>query len=285
MTKSFPSILPIADPFKGILLDAYGVFWGGNLMGLLPGSDHTMKKLVAAGKIVGILSNTTQMASKEIEKLNKHGLELDVHFHFLITSGEIAKKFFSTGSLPFPTPKKKYWLFDEDHPRFFEGSPFTQTLDLQEADFIYISIPRMGGKDQTDPEIFRARVEKLKETNLPMVCANPDRFAHEGSPPQAVVRQGSIAAIYEELGGKVFYIGKPSMVAFQRAMEQFGEHQIHQPVDILMVGDTPETDIRGARRYGMHAALTTKTGIFAERQGELPPMDTPHFYIERLADV
>ena len=56
----YPNILHISEKFKGILLDAYGVFWGGNECGLLPGALNAMEKLVGEGKIVGILSNTTQ---------------------------------------------------------------------------------------------------------------------------------------------------------------------------------------------------------------------------------
>src|SRR5579864_7466208 len=70
----FPGITSIADPFKGILLDAYGVFWGGNDWGVLPGAEKIMEKLVSSGKIIGILSNSTQLATKEVNKLHLHGL-------------------------------------------------------------------------------------------------------------------------------------------------------------------------------------------------------------------
>lgn len=283
--------MPIATSFKGILLDAYGVFWAGNRMGLFPGSEKTMEKLVLSGKIVGILSNTSQLASSEIEKLAKHGLIQGVHYHFLLTSGEIARQMFLNDSFPFLTPKKQYWQFSEDHPEhkinaaLFEGSKFQKTDQLEEADFIYASIPHIQGKDQIDPEVFRDEVVRIRPFNLPMVCVNPDRFVLDGNPPKMFVRQGSIAAMYEELGGSVFYVGKPSLCAFQAAMERFNQHGIHAPSDVLMVGDTPETDIRGAKRYGMHSALMTQTGIFAEQLKELAPSDAPHYYVERLGDV
>ena len=54
-----------------------------------------------------------------------------------------------------------------------------------------------------------------------MICVNPDRFAHEGNPPRAVVRQGSIALMHEEQGGQVFYIGKPADKMYFAAMESF----------------------------------------------------------------
>ncbi len=292
-----PNLLEIASPFEAFLIDAYGVFWGGNAYGVLPGSKETMQALVAQGKIIGVLSNSTQLAAKEIEKLHHHGLIEGQHFHFLITSGEICRQAFLQNTLPFATLHKKYILSGPPHPKFssqqaiFEGSPFTATTDVHQADFIYTSIPHIEGKDQTDLEIFRAPIKQLAQSKLIMVCANPDRYAHEGMPPQAVIRQGSIAAMYEEEGGKVFYIGKPHAAVYQAAMQNFGHWNIVNPAKILMVGDTPETDIRGARSFGMHSALVSGTGIMAERiakQGleqamtSVSPKEIPDYIIERL---
>lgn len=294
---SFPSVLHISDQFKGILLDAYGVFWGGNEFGLLPKSKDTMEKLVTAGKIVGILSNTTQLASKEINKLHLHGLIQGKHFHFLITSGEVARLIFLNQTLPFETPRKTFWLFGGIHPRFssheaiFKDTTYSETTDIDQADFIYISIPHINGEDQVDPEVFRQALEKIKSKNLPMICPNPDQFAHEGNPPRAVVRQGSIAKLYEELGGQVFYIGKPHDNVYSAAIKQFHKHQLFNPKDVLMVGDTPETDIKGANLSGMSSALTLQTGMMAERISkkgfdqavkELAKDSTPNYFIERL---
>lgn len=294
----FSNLLDVSDSFEGILLDAYGVFWGGNRIGLMPGSKETMERLVSQGKVVGILSNSTQLAAKESDKLRAHGLVQGKHLHFLVTSGEIARQVFQKDTLPFKTARKKFWLFGEIHPKFsshaaiFHGTSFNETNHLHEADFIYISIPHLAGEDQVNPDVFREKVAQLTQTGLPMVCANPDRFAHEGDPARAVVRQGSIALMYEELGGEVFYIGKPSSLAFEAAMDRFYQHRKVQPQEIIMVGDTPETDIRGARRFEMKSALVTTTGIMADRicrEGlsvalqQLLYEDRPDFFIERMA--
>lgn len=293
----FPNLESICKPFEGILLDAYGVFWGGNDIGLLPGCKATMERLVAEGKIIGILSNTTQLEKKEIDKLKNHGLIQGVHFHFFITSGTVARQIFLTDSLSFPTPNKKFFSSGMPHPKFsshqplFQDTLYQETTDLQQADFIYISIPHIDGNDQTDPSLFIKHIESLKQTNLPMICVNPDRFAHEGNPPRAVVRQGSIAAIYEELGGQVFYFGKPSDKMYAAAMNSFIDLGISDPKKVVMVGDTPETDIRGARNFGISSALITKTGIMADRiahQGldgaveNLQPSDYPDYFIEYM---
>lgn len=298
--KVFPNLEEICEPFDGILLDAYGVFWGGNDFGLLPGCKQTMERLIARGKVIGILSNSTQMAKNEIEKLKSHGLIEGKHFHFFITSGLVAKQIFLNNDLPFPTPNKKFSLFGMPHPKFlshqaiFQDSLFQETADLEQADFIYISIPHIDGKDQTDPLLFKMDVDTFKDTKLPMVCVNPDRFAHEGNPPKAVVRQGSIAMMHEEQGGQVFYIGKPSDRMYSAAMESFLQYGISHPQQILMVGDTPETDIRGARNFGMLSALVIETGIMADRiihQGaenaikSLSTKDFPDFFIDYMGST
>jgi HAD superfamily hydrolase (TIGR01459 family) len=285
-------ILTIAAPFLGILLDAYGVFWGGGT-GVIPGSHETMAQLVASGKIVGILSNSSQSGEKERVKFEKHGLIQGTHYHFVITSGDIARELFLSQDLPFPLRHNQYWILGEPHPKFsspatlFEGTAFSQTDTLEAADFIHLAIPHQGGEDQTDPTLFKNAVLELVSSGLPMVCVNPDTFAHEGNPPRPVVRQGSLAALYADAGGTVFFIGKPSKLAFDTAFQAFQNFTPMDPHQILMVGDTPETDIRGGKAYGMRTALITKIGIFAER-GEalstLPPSDQPDDTLEQFPD-
>lgn len=296
MDKIVKNLAHISGSFKGILLDAYGVFWGGNHFGMLPGSLEAMEALVKSGKIVGICSNTTQLVSKEIDKYRSHGLLEGRHYHFLLTSGEMAKHVFCSQLLPFATPNKKYWIFGGVHPKYstpqilFNGSSYKETKNLEDADFIYIAIPHINGEDQTNADLFKEGLHKIMKSEIPMVCANPDKFAHEGNPPKLVVRQGSIAAMFEEIGGNVFYIGKPYAMAYAAAMEKFKQFCKLNPKEILMVGDTPETDIRGARNFDMPSALVTKTGIMADRIVQyglesalnLSSQDQPDFYIERV---
>lgn len=287
----------VVSPFPGILLDAYGVFWAGG-SGPFPGAKETMERLVLSGKKVGILSNTTQLSEKEIAKLQSHGLFLGKHFHFYLTSGEIAKQIFSEGRLPFPTLRKKFWLLGKEHPRFashkplFERSCYEETPYLEEADFIYLSIPHINGEDQETVDHFEQEVLRVQKRGIPLICSNPDKFAHEGNPPKAVVRQGSLAALFLEAGGEVFYTGKPEPMAYLAAMEYFVSLGIKNPEDVLMVGDTPETDIRGAKRAHMASCLVLHTGIMADKIrkiGLMPAIsscadcDTPDFFIERFA--
>jgi ribonucleotide monophosphatase NagD (HAD superfamily) len=78
----------LIDHYDYYLLDAYGVFWGSAEVGMLPGAREAMAYLVSRGKKVGILSNSTQLASREEEKLAGHDVKKGVHYHFLLNAGD-----------------------------------------------------------------------------------------------------------------------------------------------------------------------------------------------------
>lgn len=295
--KHYPHLLALEKNYSAVLLDAFGVFWAGNATGPIEAAKETMRALVAHGRVVGILSNSTQPSMKEIAKFEKHGMFEGEHFHFVVTSGDVARSLFLTEKLPFTTAKKRYFLFGGAHPKYsahtalFHETGFQEVADIQEAEFLYVNVPHINGEDQIDPTLFEASVKEILHHNLPMVCANPDRFAHEGAPPKAVVRQGTIATIYEKLGGNVFYIGKPEKEAFEMAFTEFRARGIHDLNDIVMVGDTPETDIRGANRSGIASVLLTETGMMHERIRQfgldkavamLPQTDHPEYFVGRL---
>ncbi len=140
--------------------------------------------------------------------------------------------------------------------------------------------------------MFDEGIKTLIKAKLPLVCPNPDKFAHEGLPPKAYVRQGAIADKFKQYGGEVFYIGKPYKKAFEHAMNSFKEKKVTDLNKILMVGDTLETDIRGANCFGMKSALTFSTGIMKDRLKNQSIeyflkkdiiLDVPHYWIERLS--
>ncbi len=293
----YPDIFSVCAPYEGILLDAYGVFYGCNKVGLLPGAKNAMEKLVSSGKIVGILSNTTQLSANEVTKLGKLGLTQGQHFHFLVTSGEVARQIFMANEIPFPTPNKTFYVLGTPHPTYsthemvIKGSTYTEVQNLKDADFIIVSIPHINGEDQTDHNLFRHLIDEIKGSNIPMVCINPDRHAHEGHPPKLVVRQGMLAEMYEEAGGKVYNFGKPSDAAFKVALKHFNEHKITSKNSLLMVGDTPETDIKGANHFGIESALVL-TGIMEhriEQNGKNKVLQElkfkPRYFLERLGAI
>ena len=51
--------------------------------------------------------------------------------------------------------------------------------------------------------------------------------------------------------------------------------------DMVMIGDQPETDIRGANTFGIHSALVD-TGIAASAAASLPPELRPTYHLRGL---
>lgn len=80
-------------------------------------------------------------------------------------------------------------------------------------------------------------------------------------------------------GEKAELIGKPSPDFFQAAIMDIGA----EPGNLLMVGDDIRSDIGGAKRIGMRAALV-KTGKFRDEQ--LKDADImPDYLINSVADI
>lgn len=293
MAVEFSSLEELIDQFDGILLDAYGVFWNGNSLGLMPNAEKVFNRFMMANKHVGILSNSSQLAEKEKNKLEKWGIFASKHYHFYLTSGEIGKNALLDLKLPFPVVSKKFFPLFKPHPQFssyydlFKETSFTETFDPSEADFIYLNIPHIEGKDQTESVVFQEEINRILPLKLPMICFNPDKVAFEGNPLNAVIRQGAIGSLYEKRGGKVHYTGKPYPQAFQIAIDQFEKVGIRRE-KIVMIGDNPETDIRGANQVNLASALITETGVMGFHLKEkgssafdmIHKSDTPSFYLK-----
>ena len=103
----------------------------------------------------------------------------------------------------------------------------------------------------------------MRERKLWMLCANPDLLVERGR--QLIPCAGAIALAYEELGGAVFYAGKPHRPIYEAALEAAAKAlgREVEPARVLAVGDAIRTDIAGARRFGLPSLLVAR-GIHAE---------------------
>jgi HAD superfamily hydrolase (TIGR01459 family) len=102
------------------------------------------------------------------------------------------------------------------------------------------------------------------DRDIRMHCLNPDRLVIRGGVPEACA--GAIADLYQGLGGRVIWYGKPHEAIYRHALHRAGD----PPRDkILAIGDGLQTDILGAARMGFDAIFVTG-GIHA---GEPFPED------------
>ena len=248
-----------------IIVDAYGVFNFGQ--GISIPVLKEFQKWIAEGKRVYILSNTTATNVNAEKSYAKKGVIKGVDYTDLLTSGQFAAEDIQAGKLPIEG--KKYFVFGTANfkstnpiPSLFEGSSYQCVDSLEEADFIYCGIPQLtdenGEKyDSVELSDFASMVKELVASGKTLVCANPDKRANEGG--RFVVRQGSIAELYEELGGRVVYYGKPDPRIFESLIKRYCPEVSKDK--IVMIGDTCTTDILGAHRAGIEAILTIEGGV------------------------
>ncbi|WP_373505362.1 TIGR01459 family HAD-type hydrolase [Aestuariivirga sp.] len=107
-------------------------------------------------------------------------------------------------------------------------------------------------------EDYDALLDDLKRRGLVMICANPDKIVRKGD--RILYCAGKIAELYAARGGEVLMAGKPFQPIYDLAMAEAGRLR-NAPVDraeVLVIGDGPETDIRGAADYGLDALLVAE---------------------------
>lgn len=250
---------------KVIIVDAYGVFNFGK--GISLNAIATFKQWLEEGKKVYILSNTTALNEGAINSYAKKGVIKGVHYTDMMTSGQYACEEIHTGKLP--VKGKKYFVFGTANfkstnpvPAIFNGSIYEAVADITEADFIYCGIPQLKNKDgkvcdSVYEEDFFPLVKKLAQSKKPMVCANPDKMANEGG--RFVIRQGTIAEMYKNFGAPVILYGKPDKKIFNSLIERYCPDICRQ--DMLMIGDTVHTDIKGAISAGIPSVLVLEGGV------------------------
>jgi HAD superfamily hydrolase (TIGR01459 family) len=126
--------------------------------------------------------------------------------------------------------------------------------------------------DETEtPDDYRDLLAKIRARNLFMVCANPDVVVERGD--RLVYCAGAVADLYAELGGEVYYAGKPYRPLYDLALVKVTQARGSAPSmnRVLAIGDSVRTDLTGAINLGVDCLFVT-AGIHAE---ELGGRDTP----------
>ena len=128
-------------------------------------------------------------------------------------------------------------------------------------------------------EDYRAQLEEPIRRGLPLICANPDLVVDVGDVQLPCA--GAIAVVYEDMGGTVYWAGKPHATAYEAALihaETLRGSAVPRS-RILAIGDAVRTDIAGAVGFGLDA-LFIGQGI--HRAEVAPGGDIDHDALEQL---
>ncbi len=246
----------LADRYDLVLCDIWGVLHNG-LVGL-PGAGEALTRFRAAGGTVVLVSNAPRPAPSVAAQLDRVAVPRTA-WDAILTSGDLTRaevKKREGQIVHHLGPKRDLVIFEGLKVRF--GS-------IEEADYVVCSGFR---NDETETaEDYRHDLARMRERGLWMICANPDLIVERGD--RLVPCAGALAVAYEELGGEVYYAGKPHRPVYEAALAMAarlrGQETI-APERVLAIGDAMRTDIAGAAAFGV-ASLVVVRGIHAADVG------------------
>lgn len=262
MTQLIKGLAEISDRYDGFIIDIFGVIHDGLKLG--PHTIEALTHLKNQNKTVCFLSNSPRRADDAGSQCLEMGLPEDL-LPPIVTSGEASHSALESFA-------KKYgrncWFINSGMPELETityGVNVNFTNGPEGADFILNSIP---GNQSTEKEKLLIQFGYATELGLPMICANPDLVVHIGD--KLYECAGTFAKIYEEIGGKVTYFGKPYTPVYESAQIKLGGI----PKDkICAIGDSFHTDITGANNFGINS-LFNVAGIHREELDLDPDIKT-----------
>jgi NagD protein len=225
----------------GYLIDMDGVMYRENH--LIPGAKDFVEALIADGAPFIFLTNNSAPTPED----------LSVRLGHLGIPG-LSPRHFYTSALNTAD------FLSETHPActafvIGEGGLLTALHERKIAnDSMHPSYVVVGEGAASLEKL--AKAHTCVEHGARLLATNPDNWcpvSSEDTRPGA----GATAAFLEaSTGRRAYYLGKPNGYMFHRASRKLTEMAGGtKPEQIIVIGDTMETDIRGAIEAGLHAYL------------------------------
>lgn len=247
-----------ADRYEGFILDQWGVIHDGQKA--LPQALAALAELQRRNKRVVLLSNSGRRAAFNRRRLAAMGFNMG-GFTAVVTSGETAWSLLKhRATPPYSELGRRCLLFTIGGDLgVIEDLDLEPVEDADHADFVFATGLEIPPHTLDD---YRRVLERAAARGLPMLCSNPDKVAPTAAGLQ--ISPGSVAEIYEELGGTVHYVGKPYRPIYGACLDVLDGLE---PEEIVAIGDSLEHDIKGAQNVGI-ASCFLMAGIHA---AEFPP--------------
>jgi HAD superfamily hydrolase (TIGR01459 family) len=276
--KRIAGLREIADQFDLFLVDQYGVLHDG--VAAYPGAIEALAELASRGRKVVVVTNSGKGAvanTARLDALGFAGSRLDA----VVSSGDVALNRVKSGALgaTFAAGAAACVIGRAGDSYTFLPDDFKLVTRPQDAAFLVFA-----GSDapRISLEAYRRDLTSAANARVPAICVNPDiAMIRDG---ELMPAPGAIARIYEDLGGAVEYVGKPYPSIFTHAIATVA---LNPGARAVMIGDSPEHDVAGARAMGL-STLLVRTGIhshlaerellrFCEKCGGVPDFLAPSF--------
>ena len=237
MTKNLDSegLQSIADFYDLFYIDLWGVVHNGEE--LHEKAIITLKKLLELNKKFVLLTNAPRPIDTVKVILEKMGMDENLRNH-VFTSGEASlsylnkehksQKFYHIG------PPRDFDLF-----RVFKNYKSNRINDCE-----YLLCTGLFDEHDKDLKYYKNLLEGY--VNKKMICTNPDLIVDKGNKRELCA--GSVAMVFEKMGGEVVYFGKPYPEVYNQSIDNKNKK-------ILSIGDNLNTDIKGANLLNYDSLL------------------------------
>jgi HAD superfamily hydrolase (TIGR01459 family) len=222
--KKLNHLAEIYKKYDTYIIDLWGVIHNG--VKLNPNAMEVVKNLSKNKKKIVFLSNAPR-PSKEVKKFLKNLKMEDQYLQNIMTSGEAAM---------LELQKESYGKFfyhlgpERDNSVFFKIKENKTTLE--KCDFILCT----GLFDDRKKDLNYYQNLLKEHISKKLICTNPDLTVHRGEVEEYCA--GSIARMFESLGGVVIYFGKPYKEIYKMCFSKEEK--------VIAIGDNLSTDIKGA---------------------------------------
>ena len=248
--KELNHLSNIYENYDTFVIDLWGVVHNG--MMLNPKAIEAIEQLENNSKKIVFLSNAPRPSSNVINFLLKMNMKKK-YLSNVVTSGEAAmnainknqfgKNFFHLG------PPRDTSVFEKVKENL---------VDLESCDFILCT--GLFDDHEDNLEYYRNYLEKHISKKL--VCTNPDLTVHRGNVEELCA--GSVAKIFEELGGEVVYFGKPYKEVYKLCF--------NSKEKVLAIGDNLRTDIKGANNLNIDCIFISN-GVHRDEYEDISELD------------
>ena len=250
MTKFIKTFSEISDKYSAVICDLWGCLHNG--VKSFPAALKALEDFKASKGTVILVTNAPRPIANVEYQIANLGIKKN-HYDMLLTSGELTSAYINK------TSKNKLNIFHiggKRHHSVYKDMINEQKISINiktivDADLIVCTEPFDPSKDQlSDYEsTFKAGIDK----NLTLLCANPDLVVDVGEIREMCA--GSLASMYEKMGGKVIYFGKPYNNVYQEVYSFLNKGDKTKEGSVLCIGDGLNTDIRGANNEKLDSLL------------------------------
>ena len=236
MTKNLDNsgLQSIAENYDLFYIDLWGVIHNG--INLNEQAILVLRELSKMNKSFVLLTNAPRPNKTVKAFLEKMGMEKELRDH-VFTSGEASleylKKFYQSNKFFHIGPPRDFDLFND-----FKNN---QSKNIDESQYLLCT----GLFDSYDDLNYYKDLLK-NHINKKMICTNPDLIVDRGNKRELCA--GSVAMIFEKMGGEVVYFGKPYAEVYNLATD-------NKDKKILSIGDNLNTDIKGANLLNYDSLL------------------------------